>query len=91
MGVGRGLATEHLGRIALVVEASTAPGKQVEAGIRAPVHPQWSSESPLGDLHADSRGPAWDGRVILVCEGTSWKKFKLPVKVGQCFEMLHKC
>lgn len=63
MGVGRRLATEHLGRIALVVEASTAPGKQVEVGIRAPVHPQWSSEDPLGDLDAYSRGACmgWEG------------------------------
>ena len=34
MGAGRGLATEHLGRVAWVVEASTAPGRQVKQASR---------------------------------------------------------
>lgn len=47
LGSWRELATEHLGRIALVEEASTAPGRQVEVGGRGPTHPQVCSKDLL--------------------------------------------
>ena len=55
MGAGRGLATEPLERVAWVVEASTAPGRQVKRA-SGPCMSLRVFKDPLGGLDADSRG-----------------------------------
>lgn len=57
LGVGRGLAAEHLGRMALAVEASTAPGRQVEAGRWAPCVPKGARRTPCSSAGRSKGAP----------------------------------
>lgn len=87
MGAGRGLATEPLERVAWVMEASTAPGRQVKRA-SGPLHvPKGAPRTHWEAWMWTVGGLVWDGRVTLVCEVTSWEKVKLPMKVGQGSEM----